>query len=65
MRTQYKCPKHNTYLRTIEDYPGALVHNGCPEIFTVIDGRLCILGGEFSGNKWHDTKTGEVREAKE
>ena len=25
---------------------------------------LCILGGEFGGNKWHDVKTGEVREPK-
>ena len=65
MNTLYKCPKHKAYLRTIEAYPGALVHDGCPDIFTVIDGNLSILGGEFGGNKWHDVKTGEVREVKE
>ncbi len=58
----YKCPKHNVKLHTVEGYLGALIHDGCPEIFTVIDDNLCILGGQFGGNKWHDVKTGEVRE---
>ncbi len=53
----YKCPKHNVNLRTVEDYPGALLHNGCPEIFTVIDEHLCIL----EGTQWKDTKTNEYR----
>ena len=53
----YKCPKHKVNLRTIEDYPGALVHNGCPELFIVIDDQLCIL----EGKEWKDTKTGEVK----
>lgn len=57
----YKCPKHQVNLRTVEDYPGALVHDGCPEIFTVLDGNLCIL----DGNEWKDTKTGEMRVPKE
>ena len=65
MLMQYKCLKHKAYLRTVEDYPGALIHSGCPEIFTVIDGNLCILGGEFGGIAWHDVKTGEVREPKQ
>ena len=58
---QFKCPKHKANLHTVEDYEGALVHNGCPEIFTVIDGNLCIL----DGNQWRDTKTDEIREVKE
>jgi len=37
MITKWKCPKHRVNLRTIEDYPGTLVHSDCPEIFTVID----------------------------
>lgn len=58
--TKYKCPKHKVYLRTIEDYPGALVHDGCPDVFTEIDNRLCVL----DGNRWKDVETGEYREAK-
>ena len=57
----WKCPKHNATLRTIEDYPGALVHTGCPEIFTLIDGHLCIL----IGKQWQDVKTSEYRIPKE
>lgn len=56
-----KCPKHNIQLREIEDYPGALVHDGCPEVFTIIDNQLCILNGPI----WIDTKTGKERKAKE
>ena len=55
----YKCPKHNANLRTIEDYPGALVHKGCPDLFTVIDGYLCVLDG--TTHLWRDTKTNEIR----
>ena len=58
MITKWKCPKHNAPLRTIEDYPDALVHDNCPEIFTIIGGCLCIL----DGNRWKDTKTGEYKE---
>ena len=58
--TKWQCPKHKVNLRTIEDYPGALVHNGCPEIFTIIDDQLCIL----DGNRWQDVRTGEYREVK-
>ena len=57
MTTNWRCPKHNARLRTIEDYPGALVHKGCPDIFAVIDGCLCVL----DGNRWKDTKTGVYR----
>lgn len=57
----WKCPKHKINLRTIEDYPGALVHDDCPEIFTVIDNQLCIL----EENRWKDVKTGEYREYKQ
>ncbi len=53
----WKCPKHNKVLRTVEDYPEALVHDGCMELFTVIDDHLCIL----EGREWKDSKTGEVR----
>lgn len=55
--TKWKCPKHNVALRTIEDYPGALVHGHCPDIFTVIKDNLCIL----DGTQWRDVKTGEIR----
>ncbi len=58
--TKWQCPKHKANLRTIEDYPGALVHAGCPEIFTVIDGYLCIL----EVNRWKDVKTDKYREVK-
>ena len=61
MTTKWKCPKHNAPLRTIEDYQGALVHDGCLEIFTVIDNCLCIL----DGNRWQDVKTKEYKEAKD
>lgn len=62
MRTQWECPRHKTYLRTVEDYEGALVcdYPGCYEIFTVLDSRLCVL----DGNKWKDTKTGKYKEVK-
>ena len=53
----YKCPIHNKVLRTVEDYPGALVHNGCLELFAVIDGHLCISKGKV----WIDTETKEER----
>ena len=56
---KWKCPKHNANLQTIEDCPGALVHTGCREIFTVINGWLCVL----DGNRWKDVKSGEYREA--
>ena len=59
--TKWRCPKHNAALRTIEDYPGALIHTGCPEIFSVIDDHLCIL----DGNQWQDVKTGEDRQPSE
>ena len=58
--TKWKCPKHKINLRTIEDYPGALVHDGCPEIFTVFDSRLYIL----TDGQWQDVKTGEVKTGK-
>lgn len=65
--TTYKCPKHHIRLRTVEDYPGALLCPSgaryCPTIFIVIDGHLCRDDGELSG--WTDVKTGEVREIKE
>ena len=57
IKTKFKCLKHNVYLRTVEDYPGALVHDGCPEIFTVIDGHLCIL----DNRRWIDVETKECR----
>ena len=57
----YKCPKHKVNLRTVEDYPGALVcqvgARWCPDIFTVIDDHLCVL----DGTRWKDIKTGEYR----
>ncbi len=59
--TKWRCTKHNKGLRTVEDYPGALVHDGCMEIFTIVDGHLCIL----DGNRWQDVKTEEYREVKE
>ena len=55
--TKWRCPKHNISLRTVEGFTGALVHDSCPEIFTVIDDHLCIL----EGNKWKNVKTGETR----
>ncbi len=58
---KWQCPKHKVNLRTVVDYQGALVHNGCPEIFTVIDGSLCIL----EGPQWKDVNTGEYRKVKE
>jgi len=60
----WKCPKHGLRLRTIEDYPDALLCPAgaryCPDIFTIIKGRLCK--SLFHGNQWEDVKTGEVRE---
>ncbi len=55
--TKYRCPLHNVTLKTVEDYEGALIHLGCPEVFTVIDEHLCIL----EGKQWKDIKTGEYR----
>ncbi len=40
---KWQCPKHKVNLRTVVDYQGALVHNGCPEIFTVIDGSRTAI----------------------
>ena len=57
--TKWQCPIHKVNLHTIEDYPGALVHDGCLELFTVIDNHLCILDG-----KWKDVETEEYREVK-
>ena len=45
----------------IEDYQGALVHDDCLEIFTVIDNCLCIL----DGNRWQDVKTKEYKEVRD
>ena len=53
----YRCPKHNKILRVVPEYSGAMVHDGCMDIFIVIDGHLCIL----DGLQWKDTKTGEIR----
>ena len=57
---KWKCSKHQVALREVEDYPGALVHDGCYDLFTVIDNHLCIL----DDNQWQDIKTGEYREIK-
>ncbi len=58
---KWKCPKHKIQLRTVEDYPGALVcpvgAGICPDIFSVIDDHLCIP----NGNQWSDVKTGETQ----
>ena len=61
MAKRYYCPKHRVELKEVEDYPGALVcplgAEVCPDIFTVIDGHLCVVDGAV----WRDTKTGGVR----
>ena len=55
MKTKWQCPYHKgKQLRTIPDYPGALVHSGCREIFTVIDNRLC----QSTGAGWLDVENG-------
>jgi len=55
MKMNYRCPKHEFTLKPVEDYPGALVcpigARLCPEIYTVIEGHLCIL----DGLQWKDT----------
>jgi len=57
----YKCPNHKSItLKKVEDYEGALICPLCPDIFTVIDGCLCIL----DGNRWKDVKTDEYKEVK-
>ena len=62
----WKCPKHHLKLRSLEDYPGALLCPAgarlCPDIFTEIDGRL-FRG--IGGARWEDVKTGEVKDLKD
>ena len=66
--TKWKCPKHGLKLKTIEDYPGALLCPAgpalCPDVYTEIDSHLCVnrdIKGIDGKGQWWDVKTGEVR----
>ena len=57
--TSWLCSVHKVPLRRIPQFPSWLVHDGCHEQFTVIDGHLCILENCY---KYRDIETGEYRE---
>lgn len=54
---KYECPIHHAPLHEQEQYPGAWLHDGCPNIYTPIDGHLCWL----DHGQWRDVKSNEVR----
>ena len=57
MKTKWQCPSHRKALSTIQDYPGALVHPGCPHIFMVIDDRLHVHNDK---GQWEDVENGNI-----
>lgn len=53
----FQCPIHKVLLRANRFFPDYLMHDGCKEIYEVIDGRLCVL----RGGQWCDVESGQLR----
>jgi hypothetical protein len=54
------CPIHKVALRKNRFFHDYLMHDGCLELYKVIDGRLCVL----RDGQWLDTETSQIRYAK-
>ena len=57
MKTKWQCPNHQKALSRSQDYPGALVHPGCPDTFTVIEDRIHVRNDK---GQWEDVENGNI-----